>query len=83
MKVSEVRTDTFMTRLRRLFQPFSKSAHEAAHTAPGIGLGLALCRRLSRSMGGDLRLIGRGEHGACFELRLPLNPPPAAAAALG
>ena len=58
---------------RRLFQPFSKSAHEAAHTAPGVGLGLALCRRLSRSMGGDLRLEGFARGGACFVLTLPLS----------
>jgi signal transduction histidine kinase len=58
---------------RRLFQPFSKSAHEAALTAPGVGLGLALCRRLSRSMGGDLRWDALVRDGACFELRLPLR----------
>ena len=60
---------------RRLFQPFSKSAHEAAHTAPGVGLGLALCRRLSRSMGGDLRLDTLVKSGACFVLTLPLSRP--------
>jgi signal transduction histidine kinase len=58
---------------RRLFQPFSKSAHEAAHSAPGIGLGLALCRRLSRSIGGDLRLNRTAGAGACFELLLPVT----------
>lgn len=58
---------------KRLFQPFSKSAHEAAHTAPGVGLGLALCRRLSRSMGGDLRLETLAKGGACFVLTLPVS----------
>jgi signal transduction histidine kinase len=58
---------------RRLFKPFSKSAEEAARSAPGIGLGLALCRRLSRSIGGDLQLARVGVPGACFELRLPLT----------
>jgi signal transduction histidine kinase len=58
---------------RRLFKPFSKSAHEAAHTSPGVGLGLALCRRLSRSMGGDLRLDRLVTNGACFVLSLPLS----------
>ena len=58
---------------RRLFKPFSKSAEEAARSAPGIGLGLALCRRLSRSIGGDLQLARLAEPGACFELRLPLT----------
>lgn len=59
---------------RRLFQPFSKSAQEAAHSAPGVGLGLALCRRLSRSLGGDLRWEPSVKSGACFALTLPLSP---------
>jgi len=60
---------------RRLFQPFSKSANEAAKSAPGVGLGLALCRRLSRTMGGDLRWNAKVRNGACFELHLPLLLP--------
>ena len=55
---------------RRLFRPFHKSARDAANSAPGVGLGLALSRRLARSMGGDLRLVP-GAAGACFELTLP------------
>jgi len=55
----------------RLFRPFSKSAGDAANSAPGVGLGLALSRRLARGMGGDLRLDPGPHDGACFELRLP------------
>ncbi len=55
----------------RLFQPFRKSARDAAHSAPGVGLGLALSRRLARAMRGDLRADTRVEQGACFELELP------------
>jgi signal transduction histidine kinase len=58
---------------RRLFQPFSKSATEAARTAPGVGLGLALCRRLSRNLGGELRWDASVRDGACFVLTLPLR----------
>ncbi len=58
---------------RRLFQPFRKSAKDAAHSAPGVGLGLALSRRLAQAMGGDLKLNGDGETGACFELTLPVD----------
>lgn len=60
---------------RRLFRPFTKSAHEAAHTAPGVGLGLALSRRLVRSMGGDLSIDTRHDGGARFVLTLPADPP--------
>ena len=59
---------------RRLFRPFSKSARDAANTAPGIGLGLALSRRLARRMGGDLRLDETVTTGACFVLSLPIAP---------
>ena len=55
----------------RLFRPFSKSAKQAAHSAPGVGLGLALSRRLARKMGGDLRLAAGGAAGAAFVLILP------------
>jgi len=58
---------------RRLFRPFSKSAKEAANSAPGIGLGLALCQRLARLMHGDLKYEGSVRDGACFALLLPLH----------
>jgi len=58
---------------RRLFQPFSKSAGEAARTAPGVGLGLAMCRRLSRSLGGELRWESGIRDGASFVLALPVT----------
>ena len=57
---------------RRLFHPFSKSDRDAADSAPGIGLGLALSRRLARAHGGDLSLDASGREGAVFVLSLPL-----------
>jgi signal transduction histidine kinase len=59
---------------RRLFLPFHRSAAAAAGSAPGIGLGLALSRRLARGFGGDLRLADPAGGGAAFELLLPLAP---------
>jgi signal transduction histidine kinase len=59
------------TEARQLFRPFSKSAHEAANSAPGVGLGLALCQRLARNLGGDLVLDRNVSDGACFVLSLP------------
>jgi signal transduction histidine kinase len=57
----------------RLFRPFSKSVHEAANTAPGLGLGLALSRRLARNMNADLRLDPGVKEGTVFVLTLPLG----------
>ncbi|MBP7934859.1 MAG: HAMP domain-containing histidine kinase [Phycisphaerae bacterium] len=55
---------------RMLFRPFRKSASKAANSAPGVGLGLSLSRRLAREMGGDLRLDSAVQTGACFVLSL-------------
>ncbi|MBS2027518.1 MAG: PAS domain-containing protein [Deltaproteobacteria bacterium] len=53
----------------RLFQPL-------VTTKPlGIGLGLTTARSLVENHGGTLRECG-GAEGACFELRLPIEPAP-------
>ncbi|MFM2241434.1 MAG: hypothetical protein RLZ97_289 [Verrucomicrobiota bacterium] len=53
-----------------VFRPFHKSASAAAESKPGVGLGLALSRRLARAMGGELELVGSAP-GACFVFTLP------------
>ena len=58
-------------RVRAIFRPFNKSAQDAARSAPGVGLGLALSRRLARSLGGDLVYEGTERGGASFALKLP------------
>lgn len=58
---------------RRLFRPFSKSAEQAATSAPGVGLGLALCRRLARQLRGELNYESSPGGGASFCLALPLD----------
>lgn len=57
---------------KKLFRPFSKSVHDAAATAPGVGLGLALCERLARELGGRLQ-FAPAEPGCQFYLQLPLT----------
>jgi len=39
---------------KSMFQPFSKSAQQAAETAAGVGLGLALVKRTVTSLGGKV-----------------------------
>jgi signal transduction histidine kinase len=64
---------------KRMFQPFCKSDQDAANTAPGVGLGLALCRRMASSLGGKLKIadrknrLDRDSAGACFVLELPIQ----------
>jgi signal transduction histidine kinase len=58
-------------RLSGRLQPFAKSAEESAETAPGVGLGLALCRRLARQLGGQLDVAATPGGGATVTLSLP------------
>ena len=55
---------------KRVFRAFSKSAKDAANSAPGVGLGLSLSRRLAKATGGEL-LLEDGGGGAVFLLILP------------
>ena len=58
---------------RKLWAPFSKTAEEAAaDKKPGIGLGLALSRRLAHTMKARLEYDADYEDGARFVLELPL-----------
>lgn len=55
----------------RIFRAFHKSAREAAESRPGVGLGLALSRRLAISLNGTLHCVD-SKTGATFLLTLPL-----------
>lgn len=58
---------------KRIFRAFHKSAAAAAESRPGVGLGLALSRRLARAGRGELELRDTRE-GTCFALVLPAAP---------
>lgn len=60
---------------QRMFQPFRKSDIEAANTAQGVGLGLALCRRMAKSLGGhlDLAELTDDQAGAKLVLHIPVR----------
>lgn len=54
----------------RQMQPFGKSAQDSAESAPGVGLGLALCRRLAQELGGRLEITAAPDNGAAVSLIL-------------
>ncbi|CAM5182666.1 histidine kinase OS=Castellaniella defragrans OX=75697 GN=HNR28_003254 PE=4 SV=1 [Castellaniella defragrans] len=57
-----------------LFEAFMRGRKESS--IAGVGLGLALCRRIVAAHGGTLVARSREPHGAVFEIRLPLRDPP-------
>lgn len=55
---------------KRMFQPFYQSKFATANAVSGVGLGLALCKRMAASLGG--RLLNKDcPSGAMFTLELP------------
>ncbi|MBZ0173079.1 MAG: HAMP domain-containing histidine kinase, partial [Phycisphaerales bacterium] len=63
------------TERERIFGDFYRG-EGSARSHSGMGLGLALARGLARAEGGELRLIGRNDPGATFELLLPIETSP-------
>ena len=62
-----------------LFQPFDASKLSRTRSFSSSGLGLAICRRLVSTMGGDLRVKSAPDRGACFYFQLDLPADPAEA----
>ncbi len=60
---------------QRMFLAFRKSDMLAANTAQGVGLGLALCRRMAKSLGGKLDLVDLDDDqtGAKLVLEIPVR----------
>jgi signal transduction histidine kinase len=46
-------------------------AHTTAQRSGGIGLGLAITRKLARMMGGDVTVTSEPGKGSVFTVRLP------------
>jgi signal transduction histidine kinase len=57
--------------LERVFDEFSR-LHDPGHArSAGWGLGLAICRRLTNLMGGEISAISEPGHGSTFTITLP------------
>jgi signal transduction histidine kinase len=65
------------TTLKTLYQPFPRQQSAVRHHFSSAGLGLAICRKLVKTMGSELRLETRPGWGTRFFFELDL--PPAAA----
>ncbi len=64
--------------LPRVFEPFTQADQSLARSAGGLGVGLALVRRVTELHGGEVRAISAGlGKGSEFVVRLPLVEAPA------
>jgi signal transduction histidine kinase len=62
--------------IQRAFEPFERLGQERGPQV-GSGLGLAVCRRLTRLMGGDVEVSSTPGAGSAFTIVLPRADPPA------
>jgi two-component system OmpR family sensor kinase len=58
--------------LPRLFERFYRGSAARHIEAPGVGLGLAICRALVEGQGGRISVNSATDSGVTFKIRLPL-----------
>ena len=52
--------------IKKIFRPFFKAKKDNAGTRGGVGLGLALCKRIAKKNGGKITYRPGSGNGACF-----------------
>jgi signal transduction histidine kinase len=57
----------------RIFDEFTQVPHALQSRVKGTGLGLPLCQRLARLLGGEISLVSQPQVGSTFTLKLPRN----------
>jgi signal transduction histidine kinase len=55
---------------QRIFEPYVQIGEESG--GGGLGLGLAICKRLVEAHGGEISAEGRSEGGICFVFTIPI-----------
>ena len=63
--------------LQKLFQAFSQADASIAQKYGGTGLGLVISRKLTRMMGGDVRVESEKGKGTLFTIQVPAHVVPA------
>jgi signal transduction histidine kinase len=58
---------------QHIFDNFFRGNHDDSNPTSGIGLGLAICKKLLRKIGGDIRLESRPGEGSTFYIRFPFS----------
>ena len=71
VRVSDDGPGVAVTDRERIFEPYVRVGDEAR--AGGLGLGLAICRRLVEAHGGTIASSNRPKGGACFSFTLPAD----------
>lgn len=56
-----------------IFEPFTQEDESTTRVYGGGGIGLALCRRYAKMLGGKLEVSSKQGEGSCFSLILPLE----------
>jgi CheY-like chemotaxis protein len=77
MEVSDTGIGIQSDRLEAIFESFRQMDTGLSRTYPGLGLGLALARKLASLMGGGITVQSTPGAGSTFTVRLPLRQPAA------
>ncbi|PRC93874.1 hybrid sensor histidine kinase/response regulator [Solimicrobium silvestre] len=73
LRVADTGPGISVTQRQQLFQPFEQGNASIARQYGGSGLGLALCRRLTQLMNGEIEIESESGQGTVFAVTLPLR----------